>query len=530
MTILVLLSLLSGLSPAAGRSGGFLRAAASSNTVPGQAPPTVAVKDGLHAALDATLGAGWMAQEKRLRAIEASMLNSYTAMPKNKLGRLDPLAVRNLVTSFFRSERGWIINGLKPIEETNDAGIHDAAVFKALAPSLVEAALKVQEAGFGVSLEEVAALTAALERLILDESVELLQVAFRLNGFLQSDILDETSLSEVLTSYMILHIHRTRVDYDNVTEHQLYKQERKAEGSLEDLDQFTKDAIQNFVFSRPAAAMDNDKRRYSFDAASVIVEYMAHDYGRWQNEDCTHMRDALESMDEKGTGVVPFPNFKAYESSSFFAFTESEDMLRYAGALDESVPARPAVRISNYLLGESNCNPRGNYYMVCCVNPCSGILRDMEGHFKAPLVDPEPLLAMVGNISARGEFDHFRSHGEDLRARLGAIATRHGGKVPLHSRHFEQWMHFAFPRDCPHPLKAVDEAVGDQNFKEQVTTSIRKHRRHEFCSNVANIMVLLAFVAVMMRLMAQGCRRIATLLLKGIKFEDGPHLAAGKFA
>merc|ERR1712203_151284 len=30
-------------------------------------------------------------------------------------------------------------------------------------------------------------------------------------------------------------------------------------------------------------------------------------------------------------------------------------------------------------------------------------------------------------------------------------ATRHGGHVPIHGRLFAQWMHFAFPLECPYP-------------------------------------------------------------------------------
>merc|ERR1712107_499075 len=35
--------------------------------------------------------------------------------------------------------------------------------------------------------------------------------------------------------------------------------------------------------------------------------------------------------------------------------------------------------------------------------------------------------------------------------RLREIAKAHGGVVPLHGRLFAQWMHHAFPRECPFP-------------------------------------------------------------------------------
>merc|ERR1719375_1530747 len=35
--------------------------------------------------------------------------------------------------------------------------------------------------------------------------------------------------------------------------------------------------------------------------------------------------------------------------------------------------------------------------------------------------------------------------------RLEEIASHHGGSVPLHGRLFSQWLHHAFPRECPYP-------------------------------------------------------------------------------
>merc|ERR1719254_276938 len=40
---------------------------------------------------------------------------------------------------------------------------------------------------------------------------------------------------------------------------------------------------------------------------------------------------------------------------------------------------------------------------------------------------------------------------ETLLQRLNEIAEIHGGSVQLHGRLFAQWMHHAFPRECPYP-------------------------------------------------------------------------------
>jgi hypothetical protein len=38
-----------------------------------------------------------------------------------------------------------------------------------------------------------------------------------------------------------------------------------------------------------------------------------------------------------------------------------------------------------------------------------------------------------------------------LLNRLSEIAVAHSGKVPLHGRLFAQWMHHAYPQECPYP-------------------------------------------------------------------------------
>ena len=40
-----------------------------------------------------------------------------------------------------------------------------------------------------------------------------------------------------------------------------------------------------------------------------------------------------------------------------------------------------------------------------------------------------------------------------LSEQLHRIADAHGGRVPLHGRLFAQWLHYAFPRECPFPHK-----------------------------------------------------------------------------
>jgi len=70
-----------------------------------------------------------------------------------------------------------------------------------------------------------------------------------------------------------------------------------------------------------------------------------------------------------------------------------------------------------------------------------------------------------------------------LLGRLDEAAAAHGGTVQLHGRLFGQWMHHAFPRECPFPH--VSGAINPQTPDEwmsaegqEITASQREMRRY----------------------------------------------------
>ena len=41
-----------------------------------------------------------------------------------------------------------------------------------------------------------------------------------------------------------------------------------------------------------------------------------------------------------------------------------------------------------------------------------------------------------------------------LHAKLDEVARTHNDNVPMHGRLVAQWLHFAFPHECPYPHEA----------------------------------------------------------------------------
>merc|ERR1719343_2014609 len=143
------------------------------------------------------------------------------------------------------------------------------------------------------------------------------------------------------------------------------------------------------------------------------------------------------------------------------------------GALDESDPTKASVIIPNYLNGANNCVAGSNFYDVCCIDECDALI----SHLEQDLAAPEASAARVINLVRELPSDTVtapRAVSDELSKRLDEIATHHGGLVPLHGRLFAQWMHHAYPRECPYPhLSGVTRSMTSREYKAAYGRSSR---------------------------------------------------------
>merc|ERR1719352_1271120 len=49
------------------------------------------------------------------------------------------------------------------------------------------------------------------------------------------------------------------------------------------------------------------------------------------------------------------------------------------------------------------------------------------------------------------QYDEPQNLTAQMVSKLHSVAAEHGGQVPLHGRLFSQWLHYAFPYECPYP-------------------------------------------------------------------------------
>merc|ERR1719272_1916670 len=198
-------------------------------------------------------------------------------------------------------------------------------------------------------------------------------------------------------------------------------------------------------------------QRYSFDDAHEVVGSITTSFASFWESECITMKGSLAQMDPKHTGRVPMSKFYGSAMDTEWRFSESEQYLRELGALDETSRWGKQVIIPNYLQGSNNCIVSGEHYLVCCANECESLLGEIETEIGSPLASPEDVLRIVGNMTSHSvsldDDEPPRLEGA-LTKQLEEIASAHGGQVPIHGRLFAQWLHYAFPRECPFPHKA----------------------------------------------------------------------------
>merc|ERR1719473_984716 len=78
------------------------------------------------------------------------------------------------------------------------------------------------------------------------------------------------------------------------------------------------------------------------------------------------------------------------------------------------------------------------------------LVSEVERGIAAPMGAVGDIARIVSQISS-DTVEAPRILTSELMSKLESVASRHGGRVPLHGRLFAQWMHHDFPNECPHP-------------------------------------------------------------------------------
>jgi hypothetical protein len=324
--------------------------------------------------------------------------------------------------------------------------VNGGDILQSKLPSYVRSALESRFAHNGFGLEDAAMMIAAVERLAFDEVIKGVELAFQFNGLRATDGLSQHSLSEVLSSYLIIEMLEGSIDE---------AQHREDKANINEIYPnwnhtftFLLDVAQNDGFERKSSVNPFKEDTFSFEDAARVAQRISEEFGEWSNHECHEMRSALAEMDVHSTGRVKLSDFYK-NADDAWQFREASEYLRHLGALDESSPSQgPSVIIPNYVGGMSNCITSAPYYSVCCLNECDRVYEHLEAAISAPTASADEILRAVEGMPHIVE---ARDMTATLRGRLEEIVAVNGGKVPLHGRLLAQWLHYVFPRSCPYP-------------------------------------------------------------------------------
>jgi len=392
----------------------------------------------------------------RLARLETALKPLFDSLPKNEHGNLGHSPVRYALHRIFVQRHGWYVKGLEPDGDSWNT-TSPAGVLKDKVSSYVEELFEQRLGGRGFNLHDTAVLAATLEHLIHDDSKNRLVKAYESKKISSSVDVSRAQADALLDEYMKFHLLS-----DDMASKVSEKEMAQIFPGWSETQQFVRDI-------RSEVERTSTSGKFSFTAMNKVVEEVAERFGHFQDAECGAMKTKLMGVGDGGVGRVPLADFyRASIDENSIEFQESESYLRELGALDDTDPSHPSVIIPNYIQSATNCIASESLYSVCCLNECEQLMSHLEKEIDAPEAEPSRVAAIVASLPS-STVEAPRSLSATLLEKLDDAAATHGGTVQLHGRLFGQWMHHAFPRECPFPHVAgsINPSTPDEWMAEK---------------------------------------------------------------
>jgi len=406
------------------------------------------------------------APHERISNVEAELVGMYTAVPKDASGRLGHAAVRYMLHRFFSQKHGWFIRGLEPgnasalqavTPDNQKLGAPGYLGLQEWVSGYLQKFIEEMQGGRGINSRELAVLAVTLEDLIHKEANQRLETVFLALELPFDKPLNQEQVREAIELYTLIYINEISIRSGREGHFLLkndaeikardirptYKAKAKKVPDWENVKQWTH-AIQVEV-----APVSIDK---PMDFASLyrVTDEVGTRFGRYNEAMCGDLQSQILQIESTKAGRVRLADFYKSGLTGVFRFNEKIEYLRALGTMDESNTSEPYVILANYVASRPNCLRTSEFYVVCCGNECEGLLATVEKKLKKPMANPEEILELVASFSTK-TVKGPRTLSDTLVQRLNRIADANHGQVPLHGRLFAQWMHHAFPRECPYP-------------------------------------------------------------------------------
>lgn len=424
--------------------------------------------------------------QHRVPEYEEAMRQMYATLPKNEAGLLTHQMVRYALHRFFLNRHGWFVRGLEPKNASYVPPPGRKLFVKEWVPDYLQTQLEQAEVG-GTDLHGIAVLAATLEDLIRHELSQRMGLVYQLHHQPMNNVTQKEA-EDLLYTYMITFALGN--NFTLIDETKLTKKRQNFAKKYRGYDRTMKWFVKTMTgyFGRKVKQGDVTPEQVDFATTAEAVYELAGSYHEYNDNECEDLRATLKGLEGRRAGRVRLSTFYNMSFSSHWKFVESADYLRVTGALDESDPKAPSVIISNYLLSRANCLDASNLFSVCCRNTCDDLLTHLEQELGSHSATPALIADLVSKLSSKF-VEAPRVLPDLLLTRLEDIARNHGGEVPLHGRLFSQWMHHAYPLECPFPHElgnvnpeTYEEWLQDDNSMVASKEEMREQVEGDLCA------------------------------------------------
>jgi hypothetical protein len=433
------------------------------------------------------LGEEFAHDTAQLAQHEENLREMFESIPKNKHGLVGHQVVRYALHRYFLHRHGWFIRGLEPGDAAYDPplrqpdGSMPPAYVKEWVPNFLQKMIEFRNSNDGMNLHDVAVMAATLEDLIRKELTMRLKMVYRIHSFPVQVSLPRSKVEEVLTTYMMSFLLANNVTaYSN--EQLLLKEKvwKKKYSGFHEVESWMKTLVDEQV---------DEYTTFNFTQVSFVAGEFGRKFHKFNDLECDDLRQTLKALESRKPGRVRLSTFYNMSRFTHWRFTEKPEYLQNMGALDTSDSNSESVIMANYVMARPNCLEASNLYAVCCRNLCEDLMVYLEravGYAEAKVDRISELVSALPSPTVTAP----RQLSAALLDRLQQIAKLHGGQVPLHGRLFAQWMHHAFPRECPYPHEkgtispqTPDEWMRDSGGSIEISPhEIQKRIENDVCA------------------------------------------------
>lgn len=420
----------------------------------------------------------------QLPAIRKQLEPMWQSLPKNAQGNLGHFEARYALHRLFVQRHGWQLDGLGSSGDV-DGGKLANGLMRGRVPSFLMERFEEAFGTSGLKLDELAIFAATLEHIIHDEATSRLHHLYSLLDMTSMDTLNTQTALHILESFAVTLIRGSKPVISQRNLQQLLLRIGTEYPGWAD----TKLWVSDLFFSTSYLEQTRTnpfvtRSAWTFEQIERVAQKISHGFGRFQNTDCDRLKNDLVEVEDGFTGRVRISAFYERFLETKSAFRETPESLRKMGALEDR-GNEPRIIISNYVLAPSNCLADTGFYSICCINECEAVMAEVERAVAAPHATPEDIIAVISQVSTTSS-ERYGELPLELVQRLMLIAARHDGQVPLHGRLFAQWLHAAFPRECPYPH--ISSKVNTSSAAEYSALAVKKFERssiEEFVANAA---------------------------------------------